>query len=93
RENDNNYEFAIIDINRMQFKKLTLRERLNNFVRLSDHPIVLRTIADSYAQCMKIPSDTCFEQLMQLKRQHWRRLRLKTRLKKLIGRQGKPNET
>ena len=54
RENGNDDQFTVIDINRMQFKSLTLRERLNNFVRLSDHPIVLKTIADSYAQCMKI---------------------------------------
>ena len=92
RENGNDDQFTVIDINRMQFKSLTLRERLNNFVRLSDHPIVLKTIADSYAQCMKISPNVCFKQLMQLKRQHWRRLRLKKRLKKLIGRQGKPNE-
>jgi len=90
RENGNDIEFTIIDINRMQFKNLTLRERLNNFVRLSDHPIVLKTIADSYAQCMKIPGDACFEQLMRLKRQHWRRLRLKKRLKTLIGRKVSP---
>lgn len=92
RENGNDDQFTVIDINRMQFKSLTLRERLNNFVRLSDHPIVLNTIADSYAQCMEISPNVCFKQLMQLKRQHWRRLRLKKRLKKLIGRQGKPYE-
>ncbi len=81
-----NYQFAIIDINRMQFKSLRRQERLQNFVRLSDDLCVMKTIASVYAECINISPARCYDEIMTLKRRHWRRIAAKRKFKKLIGR-------
>jgi len=44
------YQFKIIDVNRMQFKTLTLNDRLNNFARLSAKDEYMEIIISQYAQ-------------------------------------------
>ncbi|MBT8149091.1 MAG: hypothetical protein HKO71_00780 [Pseudomonadales bacterium] len=82
------HDFAIIDINRMQFKTLSLDQRLKNFVRLSDNPTVLQCIAATYAQCIGMDETTCLQRLMLHKRRHWRRITLKQSAKRLLQRKG-----
>lgn len=80
------YLFSVIDINRMQFKTLSLKQRLNNFVRLTDNPLILSTFANTYADCMNIDRRICQQLLTALNNKHNFKLRLKRRAKKLLGR-------
>ena len=88
RKNASGHDFALIDINRMQFKPLSLDQRLNNFVRLSDNPVVLQCIATTYAQCLGIDEASCMQKLMQHKRAHWQRIARKQSAKRLLRRKG-----
>lgn len=53
KKNKDNYEFKIVDINRMLFKKLTTTDRMNNFSKLwiSNHD--LEIIIDEYKKYYK----------------------------------------
>lgn len=74
-------DFSIIDINRMQFKSLSIRQRLNNFVRLTDDIQALNLIADTYAECSGQPVTYCRNLLLTLKKKHLRKLALKQKMK------------
>ncbi|WP_299368591.1 lipopolysaccharide kinase InaA family protein [Winogradskyella sp.] len=46
----NEYEFYLVDLNRMEFKTLSYDERLANFARLSPKDYMLDIISDEYAK-------------------------------------------
>jgi len=78
---NDNIEFSVIDINRMRFRPLGIKQRLNNFVRLTDDEHVLTCIAETYAQCSGVPGEYCKSLLAQLKQKHLRKLAIKNKLK------------
>jgi len=51
------YQFKIVDVNRMQFKKLTQQDRLTNFARLMVDDETMEIILRQYAKCLKKPAD------------------------------------
>jgi len=61
------FEFRIIDVNRMQFKALSVDERLNNFARLSANDDAMEIIIRRYATRIEKP----FDELL-LKAKHFR---------------------
>ena len=83
------FRFSVIDINRMRFGPVSLQERLNNFVRLTDDLEYMRLMARTYAELSGENADHCESLLLDLKRRHWRRLSLKKRAKTLLGKQRK----
>ncbi|MGB5323947.1 MAG: lipopolysaccharide kinase InaA family protein, partial [Pseudomonadales bacterium] len=85
-KNNCRISFAIIDINRLVFRKLGLHARLNNFVRLTDNETVLRLIARHYGAVSGNNPDKCERLLFRLKRRHLQKLALKKQLKQLVGR-------
>ncbi len=52
-----NYEFNVVDVNRMQFKELTLDERLNNFARLSADDDAMEVMMSNYAKHIQQPKE------------------------------------
>ncbi|MCK5918944.1 MAG: hypothetical protein KAG34_10980 [Cocleimonas sp.] len=44
------YQFKVIDVNRMQFKRLNLKDRLTNFSRLMVDDATMKIMLDHYAQ-------------------------------------------
>jgi tRNA A-37 threonylcarbamoyl transferase component Bud32 len=80
------WDFAIIDINRMQFRALTLEQRMKNLVRLTDDVAAMRLMARTYAHLAGEKPERCEDLLMKLKRRHWRKLAFKKQVKKLLGR-------
>ncbi len=51
------YQFKIIDVNRMQFKALSLNDRLKSFARLSAKDEYMKIIIGQYAKCIGEPVD------------------------------------
>ena len=49
------YQFKIVDVNRMQFKVLSIKDRLENFVRLSEDDDTLNLVIKRYAECIHQP--------------------------------------
>ncbi|MEH6458061.1 MAG: hypothetical protein V7749_17155 [Cocleimonas sp.] len=54
-EADSTYEFKIIDVNRMEFKSLDLKTRLESFARINADDIDMETIITQYAKNMDAP--------------------------------------
>ena len=79
------YRFSIIDINRMQFRPLTLHQRMTNFCRLSNHVDVLRFIANHYATLANADPDVCFGILRKQQLRDDNARRRKCRLKAWLG--------
>ncbi|WP_439102840.1 glycosyltransferase [Congregibacter sp.] len=79
------WEFTIIDINRMRFGSLSLKQRMKNFVRLTDDISTMKNLAHCYARLAGEHPELCETLLMKQKQRHWRKLALKKQLKRLFG--------
>tara|TARA_Y100000815_G_scaffold246713_1_gene246585 strand:- start:1178 stop:1951 length:774 start_codon:yes stop_codon:yes gene_type:complete len=55
RKTGTGYDFYLVDLNRMEFKNLSLDERLANFARLSPKDYMLDIISDEYAKLINKP--------------------------------------
>ena len=47
---DDNYEFYLVDLNRMQFKPINFQTRIKNFSRLTIHKSMVEIMSDEYAK-------------------------------------------
>ncbi len=63
KKNGEGYDFYLVDLNRMEFKTLSLDERLNNFARLSPKDYMLDVISDEYATLISKPHDMVKERM------------------------------
>ncbi len=81
KQNENNYEFKIVDINRMEFKNLNTDDRLKNFSQLWVKNEDLKIIIDEYAQLINEDKDLCFKTAVQYSQNHKDRKNFKKRLK------------
>lgn len=59
------YHFSIVDINRMEFKKITCLEGAKNFARLFTHPQPLKIIAKKYAEVRGFNIEQCTATMLQ----------------------------
>ncbi|MBT8245543.1 MAG: Kdo domain containing protein [Winogradskyella sp.] len=60
REND--YDFYLVDLNRMNFGTLDFETRIKNFARLTPHRSMVEIMSDEYAKCV----DSSFEKVFEL---------------------------
>lgn len=75
------YLFKIVDINRMQFKTLTLDERLKNFSKLWAKDDDLRIITNEYAKLMRMNIEHCTEAALKYSQTHKNRINTKKRVR------------
>lgn len=75
------FQFKIVDVNRMQFKKLTLEDRLGNFVRLAEDDETMQTIITHYADCMNQPFEDIFAIAQKLRLSYIEKRALKNKLR------------
>ncbi len=80
-DTNSQYEFRIIDVNRMQFKALSLDERLNNFSRLSASDEAMAIIMTRYAACVGEPVDTILARAKFFRDEFMRKRVLKNKLR------------
>ncbi|WP_040279851.1 lipopolysaccharide kinase InaA family protein [Psychroserpens damuponensis] len=81
---DNNYEFYLVDLNRMEFKLLDFETRIKNFAKLTTHESMVRVMSDEYAKCIGKDPEVVFnlmwKETMDFQHRYWRRRRLKNKL-------------
>ena len=82
--NENGYEFFLVDLNRMNFKKLNTTERLRNFERLSRERAVYEIMADEYAKQIKASPSEVFDQMWQFNQSFFAKRHKKAMLKKKL---------
>ncbi|MDO1500014.1 lipopolysaccharide kinase InaA family protein [Winogradskyella maritima] len=77
-----NYNFFLIDLNRMRFKSLNLQERLHNFRRLWLSKTMVKIIAEAYSDLTKEPFEKVYAMLLESSRAFQRKKNTK-KLRKL----------
>lgn len=80
KENES-YTFKIVDINRMEFKPLSLDERLKNFSKLWAKDEDLETIVKEYAKLSKSDESSCVKIALKYSQTHKDRKNAKKRLR------------
>ena len=76
---NDNYEFKIVDINRMQFKELTLNDKLKNFSKLWAKNEDLEIIIDEYASLINENKNSCVKVALTHSSSHKNRINAKKR--------------
>lgn len=82
--NDGNYQFYLVDLNRMNFKSLSLEERIKNFARLTIHKEMVEVMSDEYAKCIGENKNKIFEMMWSDTQKFQEKFYRKRRLKKKI---------
>lgn len=79
------YEFYLVDLNRMEFKSMDLKERIKNFAKLTTHKSLIEVMSDEYAKCCNLPFEEVFVDMwnntQEFQRRYWRRRRIKKKIK------------
>ncbi|WP_457743401.1 hypothetical protein [Sulfurimonas sp.] len=81
KKEKDDYIFKIVDINRMEFKPLSLDERLKNFAKLWLLDEDLTTIITKYAELIDEDKETCITIALRHSHQLKRKINMKKRLK------------
>jgi hypothetical protein len=84
RKVEDEYQFSIIDINRMKFEKMDLRACMKNFVRLSRNWGDLGFFARSYAALTGNDVSVCESLMRSLMLARTKKVERKKRLKKML---------
>ena len=81
KKENTGYIFKVVDINRMEFKELSLNDRLKNFNKLWANDEQITIIAKEYAILCSQDEDTCIATALYYNTKHKNKMRLKRRLK------------
>ncbi|CAD7286474.1 lipopolysaccharide kinase InaA family protein [Campylobacter suis] len=81
KQSGDRYEFKVVDINRMKFKKLKLKDRLKNFSMLWATDEDMKSIAVEYAKLSNADESRCIDMAMKYSHRLKARKNLKKRLK------------
>lgn len=79
------YQFYLVDLNRMNFRKLSYEERLKNFSRLTPYKEMVEVMAVEYAKLFGKPEQEVFEKMWfyttEFQRKFHRKKAIKRKLK------------
>jgi len=81
KEKETGYEFKIVDVNRMRFKRLTPVERLENFAKLWANDEDLKLIINVYAKHIDMNEEEAYYIALKASNKHKEKKNFKKRLK------------
>ena len=84
KEENGQYHFFLVDLNRMNFKTLNFEERMKNFSRLTSKKEIIRTMASEYAQLVQKPEEEVFEKMWFYTQDFQRKFQKKKEMKKKL---------
>lgn len=84
RLNKGDYQFFLVDLNRMNFKNLSLEERMKNFSRLTPQKDMVRVMASEYSKHISQPEEKIFEKMWGYTKEFQKDFQKKKALKKKI---------
>lgn len=82
--NDGDYKFYLVDLNRMNFKKLTFKERMKNFSRLTSKQEIVEVMANEYAMLIEKNETEVFEKMWAYTQDFQRKFHRKKEIKKKL---------
>ena len=86
KKDSGKYEFYLIDLNRMNFKNLSIEERMDNFKKMWLSKTMVKVIAKTYAQLSNESEEKLQSILLEKTNQFKRKITKKKYLKRKIGR-------
>ena len=81
KTDENGYELKIVDINRMEFKELSIDDRLKNFSQLWAKDEDLKIVIDEYSKLVNQDEELCLKKAVEYSQRHKDRKNFKKRLK------------
>lgn len=84
-EKKNEYDFYLVDLNRMQFGELNFKERMKNFSRLTPRKEMFEIMSAEYAKLYGKEPETVFEAMWDFRKKFEAKLIRKKRLKKIFS--------
>ncbi len=82
--NNGDYEFYLVDLNRMNFKKLDFDARMKNFSRLTPKKEMVKIMASEYAKLIGKPEEEVFQKMWFYTQDFQEKFKRKKRLKKKL---------
>lgn len=86
KKDSGQYDFYLIDLNRMNFRDLSVEERMDNFKKMWLSKTMVKVIAKAYAKLSNEPEEKLNAILLQKTIQFKRKITKKKYLKRKIGR-------
>ena len=84
KKNHDEYQFYLVDLNRMEFKSLSLEDRIKNFSRLTIHRSMVETMSDEYAKLGGYDYNEVVELMWKITESFQEKFHRKRRLKKTL---------
>lgn len=84
KKNEDQYDFFLVDLNRMEFSPMSFEERIKNFDRLTVHRSMVETMSDEYSKCSGEAFEKIFDLMWRSTEKFQNKFHRKIRLKKTI---------
>lgn len=84
KKNNSSYDFFLVDLNRMSFKKLSLNDRIKNFSRLTIHRSIIETMSVEYSKLIGTNYNKVFDLMWSSTQNFQRKFHKKKLLKRKI---------
>ncbi len=84
KKSGNDYDFYLVDLNRMNFGTIDFETRIKNFSRLTKHKSIVEVMSDEYAKCINDDCNKVFDLMWQSTREFQNKFQKKKRLKKKL---------
>lgn len=78
------FDFFLVDLNRMEFKTMDFKDRMSNFSRLSKYKSMVETMSDEYAKCIGKDYSIVFDSMWKETLNFRKKTERKRRLKKVV---------
>lgn len=83
KRKDDDYDFYLVDLNRMEFREMDFDTRIKNFAKLTIHKSMIEVMSNEYAKCSGQDKESVFNLMWQYTRefqhQFYRKIRFKKR--------------
>jgi hypothetical protein len=86
KKDSGEYEFYLIDLNRMKFESLSIEKRMDNFKKMWLSKTMVKVVAKAYAKLINQPEEKLQAILLEKTTQFKRKITKKKWLKRKIGR-------
>jgi hypothetical protein len=83
-KNGEDYEFSLVDLNRMNIKPLSLDQRIKNFAKLSHREDMMRIMSEEYALLMNVDVEDVYHKMIFYNKHFQYKWHRKERRKKAI---------
>ena len=79
---ENDYEFYLVDLNRMKFESIDFNTKIKNFSKLTIHKSMVTVMSNEYAKCCNQKEEEIFKLMWRYTKEFQYRFYRKIRLKK-----------